>query len=97
MSKHTTGPWKVNDEGNVIAVTDTSVTEIAKTGYHSFEPSTQKNIQANARLIAAAPELLEFLKSFVAGETMAENIEGYIAAVVSGAKQLIAKAEGGAE
>jgi hypothetical protein len=58
MTQHTPGPWEFlpPDDGNCGAIT-------AKTGWicdFAEEPS-----DANARLIAAAPDLLEALKNLV--------------------------------
>lgn len=60
QSEHTPGPWKVRPADaispDVIAITSNGVTV-------AFVPIEEiHNEQANARLIAAAPELLEVLK-----------------------------------
>jgi len=68
MSKHTPGPWRLNENNNW-KTNPFSVT-VRKPGVHS---TTVANIptrmtvppqeqQANARLISAAPDLLEALK-----------------------------------
>jgi hypothetical protein len=61
MNKHTPGPWKVGSRSNGefykrnIAGAD---------GYHVALTSSREDaeVEANARLIAAAPELLEALR-----------------------------------
>jgi hypothetical protein len=64
MSKHTPGPWQVNHWDH-LQVCDSSdergcapIAHIVKTG----EPKPRAEDIANARLIAAAPDLLEALK-----------------------------------
>jgi len=63
MSKHTPGPWNVSEEwdGTSIKAGQFHVTHtIQSCGFHS--PEEDKAVtQANARLIAAAPDLLEAL------------------------------------
>ena len=62
MSNHTPGPWKVN-HGSVYTIDDKPITG-------SF--ATER--EANARLIAAAPELLEALEDILAvGEELGFN------------------------
>lgn len=60
MSKHTSGPWAVFNQSDVFTNRDDGkVSEyIADCAVEELELS---EIQANARLIAAAPELLEAL------------------------------------
>jgi len=54
---HTQGPWKYDDEGQYIFGPNTEmIAEIR--GYGEYLPQ-----EANGRLIAAAPELLEALES----------------------------------
>ena len=56
MSKHTPGPWAISDykDGRYSIVIDNEGFDVAKVDY--------PNQEANALLIAAAPELLEALK-----------------------------------
>lgn len=66
MSKHTPGPWKVDDKtvGRYAGVNiETCLLDrVASAGHSPFELAEK---QANARLIAAAPELLGWLKAVV--------------------------------
>lgn len=56
---HTPGPWEVSeDDQNGQAVVSSPETEIA-TCWHHCVGSLEKEMRANARLIAAAPELLD--------------------------------------
>lgn len=68
MSKHTPGPWNVSEEfdGTSIKAGMFHVTHtIQACGFH--EPDVDKAVtQANARLIAAAPELLEACQALIA-------------------------------
>lgn len=104
MSGHTPGPWHHSDASMWACVT-------SKPGGHgdviaeavevrSFGPSADDvrdaEIKANARLIAAAPELLEALKmlaSIVGEQDTAEVDDGSIYALAL-AMAAIAKAEG---
>jgi len=57
MSKHTPGPWCAMN--NVVYSDDTAVCTI--TGYLDMTPAQT----ANARLIAAGPDLLKSLQKFI--------------------------------
>lgn len=58
MSKHTKGPWRMHDmEKNTIVGND----HLAIADTNATSRSSEEN-KANAKLIAAAPELLECLK-----------------------------------
>jgi len=95
-TQHTPGPWEIDGfyQGafEVIAP-KASVTRgrlvICSRGQHELR---EREFQANARLIAAAPDLLEALKEFVgavdAGTTFADS------SVVDVARAAIAKARG---
>ena len=62
MSEFTPGPWKRSDSSACIV--DSESGEICQVDlYHEFERDVR---EANARLIAAAPELLEACKQLVA-------------------------------
>lgn len=94
LPKHTEGPWSVDGSGDGILHLhndeDGNYTRIAKIENwlfcHNYEVA-----QANARLISAAPDLLDALKLVC---TMYERTTGLPAP--SQAQRAIAKAEGGA-
>lgn len=64
---HTPGPW-TKDRNRII---DRNGEEIARVSY-----GQSGFVQANARLIAAAPELLEALRAFVKARDMVGWSEG---------------------
>ena len=88
MNGHTPGPWAVLDwsviaKGASVVVADMS-------------PGTR--LQANARLIAAAPDLLDALGAMLAthsSDEHAQNVDGWMDARQRAVKA-IAKAEGSA-
>ena len=81
MSAHTPGPW------TVVAI------DWAETGNARFEiKGIRRTGMADARLIAAAPQLLEALKEAVGLIEMAVPFEG---STVRKARAAIAKVEGG--
>lgn len=58
-SEHTPGPWRVNDDGDFcMVVMDDKMPGLALIA----EVSSQPEWNANARLIAAAPDILDALK-----------------------------------
>lgn len=92
MSKHTPGPWKTNTAGSAgpwpapfkiteIYVYAPDTQDDVAVCSEIIDPVTQEPSKANARLIAAAPCLLEALQSLVeqledgayAGETFADD------------------------
>jgi hypothetical protein len=77
MSKHTPGPWKIWEQ-YIARITDRHEV-ICQWGSYSSE--------ADARLIAAAPELLKALKVLVA-------LYGEDSVSMGNARAAIAKAEG---
>ncbi|MDO4708233.1 MAG: hypothetical protein Q4B94_00150 [Pseudomonadota bacterium] len=81
MSKHTPGPWSARD----IYVRDKNDTIVALMG-DEVEQSL-----ADARLIAAAPELLEALKELVAWDL--ESLPEEVSLGYSGIEQDIARAK----
>ena len=52
---HSSAPWKVNDFDNAVHVIGVGYQTICRVAYN-------KNERANAKLIAAAPEMLEALR-----------------------------------
>lgn len=95
MNKHTPGPWncqRASAAGRNIICAENSPLDICVL---SNRDKTQVQIDANARLIAAAPELLTALKDMVAmmdsGDEHGAGREWHRQAIAA-----IAKAEGGA-
>ena len=82
MTKHTKGPWEVREVEGLFAFA-------SEKGF-VMENSDEQN-RIDARLIAAAPELLAACKAMVAAKHMGDAIEAWEAAEAA-----IAKAEGGA-
>jgi hypothetical protein len=74
---HTPGPWKVEEYRNHFEIWPDPKnnlgcgTMIAAT--HDWIPGGRVDDAANARLIAAAPELLEALKAIIEGGRMNKN------------------------
>jgi hypothetical protein len=83
MSKHTPASlWKVVENGNAAVVFETRMYPVGRT----FDET-----QANARLIAAAPDMLEYLKACLAISGGRTSFDKYLP---NGLADLIAKAEG---
>lgn len=59
MSKHTPGPWNWRFEGPTVIVEPIKATITILSGPEGYKETQE----ANARLIAAAPEMLEALKT----------------------------------
>ena len=100
-AKHTPGPWFTHRDGFSSVYVEARVgggmlQEVACCG-PTNEGSDQQ--EANARLIAAAPELLDALRGLLALEE--ENLRGYddidVCAEVQFARAAIAKATGCAD
>lgn len=100
MSKHTPGPW--HQVGAWVEVEDDEIPDICSCNPESIEQGHLKwdweTAIANARLIAAAPDLLEALKAIVKSladqddEGLIENAQQMI-----DARAAIDKATGGQE
>ena len=66
MNKHTIGPWTMRPDGFVYAVNGERVCSPHSTLPDSAKWSKQrKDLKANARLIAAAPDLLEACRALL--------------------------------
>lgn len=69
QTKHTPGPWYLSDTGNLYSeATDRHIANLDTS--MDFKNNSQQ-LEANARLIAAAPELLEALER--ASKLLKEN------------------------
>lgn len=89
-SKHTPGPWTYQENSDVYThivrgATNSLICQLAQ--------STHVEIEANARLIAAAPELLEAAMAFIAPFDGIEVVGG---SEIAKARAAIAKATGAA-
>ena len=90
MDKHTKGPWRLSEEKFSTLYVEPFICAIF---------GTDKTAEANARLIVAAPELLEALETLMmpaAAAMRAANRTGYsfdIEAELSSARAAIAKAK----
>ena len=79
MSKHTPGPWEANGYHIRQRITGSrSIAEVAYTGPHHTPPheypkSCRLVDEANARLIAAAPDLLEALEAIMGSDLFEWN------------------------
>ena len=100
-TKHTPGPWKVNLNGAVLSFNGDIIPHLM-TLTRSGE-ITESEYEANARLIVAAPELLEALKiaskklnALYAGRTPNDETS-VIDSLIQDIESAIAKAEGRAE
>ena len=71
--KHTPGPWIANADGRSIEAKTNGVLPL--TTICIFPNPTFPQDAANARLIAAAPELLDCLKDFIEYHLMIGNSE----------------------
>lgn len=96
-TKYTPGPWKVGQGGGLGATTavyalneEGNQKVIVAACWHEFVQRPYGEIFANARLIAAAPELVEALRELVnGGETFEEYEERCQRAII-----LLARIEG---
>jgi hypothetical protein len=92
-AKHTPGPWTVFDQYADTEIRSPSgcIAALAPWGLHGRDA-----VRANARLIAAAPELLSLLEDAVA--SFADSVEGGEAdGWVMACRAAIAKATGSTE
>jgi len=68
-SAHTPGPWYLKDDGGVLQVSDSREHTKASAVVHwcgfNFGDKRRTVKRANARLIAAAPDLLAALEDFI--------------------------------
>lgn len=67
QTKHTPGPWRINKRSALMVETETG-RGIASTGVYSTNTDNGQHLldnEANARLIAAAPEMLAWLQKML--------------------------------
>ena len=93
--KHTPGPWRWSQNPHGGARVETPRVGIADVLSRAGVPHpAQESCAANARLIAAAPELLEALRGLVA-EAKRLHVDDILGSSVDAARAALAKATGG--
>jgi hypothetical protein len=93
MTKHTPGPWEVQSRPDGMGGKDMIVYADKRPVCDCFQPYNNSNLeewQANARLIASAPEMLDLIKENVMHVKYPKRIKEW----EEKARQLIAKTEG---
>ena len=97
-NQHTPGPWKADIRVAQATVADSHGNAVADIARHEFSVTEQsysdRRIEANARLISAAPDLLSALREMMAVFQDHEQYDEESAEVVSIARAAIAKAGG---
>lgn len=73
MTKHTPGPWHCRPYGDSFVATCGNADKRVAYCYAVFEDRSKDEAEANARLIAAAPELLEALEKAHACATLPDD------------------------
>jgi hypothetical protein len=86
---HTQGPWHLGKRGGNPAIYGKDGTEVAEI-LHGLTPEWR----GNARLIAAAPEMLEALREMLSMFGDHEQYDEDSAQVISQTRQVIARVEG---
>lgn len=93
MAGHTCGPWHVEIEG---VVTDCEYGLIADCSCRNhITVKSRLTAQANARLIATAPDMLAVLEKVAAWEADPDRYAGDLADIAHEARAAIAKARTG--
>ncbi len=90
MSAHTPGPWRVDAHRQVVTVDYSERTGMSKLIAPTHDGMPRAEQEANARLIAAAPDMLALLKLFVAD---CEAGHEFAFDSLAAAREVIAKAE----
>lgn len=95
MSEHTPGPWTVAGDSIVVGPSGNVIAECCGYSVRATDPAqrAQGGREANARLIAAAPEMLSLLTEFLCDqETLCEPYSNK--SLCEKAVELLARIEG---
>lgn len=99
-TNYTPGPWKVIEAFNQMSFPETTVCDISYSGQTNYfitsESENHGDAEATARLIAAAPEMLQALKRFIVFADRINSLhnDGFESSMIRQAKAAIAKATG---
>ena len=92
MNKHTPGPWTHEGQGDITGIEDNGFGRGPVDVCSVYLRAVEGRHEANARLIAAAPDLLEALERLVSA---ARDVgHGYMDQAIDNAESAIAKARG---
>ena len=98
MTKHTPGPWILRSAGEILhdVPHPFDFVEVSKLRYITAEGSSEREANANARLIAAAPDLLDMCERLLgfANEYADESALLAGATMLGAAQNIIDKAKG---
>lgn len=83
MSAHTPGPWKLSEEDTGMNDSGTILDPYGHVIVTDVYGRTDDEAEANARLIAAAPDLLAACKLILAGEADDDTILNAVADAVA--------------
>jgi hypothetical protein len=98
--KHTPAPWNIFDSRNAYypgiegADGKSVIVFGTKDEWHGVRGDNKEQAEANARLIASAPELLEALKALIKDRDDGYPVGADAGEMWNNARQAIAKAEG---
>ena len=99
MSKHTQGPWVIDESyfnGSINTVCRTR--HVAMVSMYQSKPGDGEENRSNARLIAAAPDLLEALedlkREIILSDVDMDYIDSHFKPWIEKARAAIAKARG---
>ncbi len=92
---HTAGPWRAAKSGYIFGP-DVQVANVGDYKDRELLPFNKERWDADARLIAAAPELLAALRELtIAAEASGWDVDADNAPILNAARDAIARAEGG--
>ena len=95
---HTPGPWWIDEDGDYLCICDGEVNEYGEREEVATlacnRPSLRHCQPANARLIAAAPELLAICGEFIAWEQDPDRYSGDLADLASQARSVVERVVG---
>ena len=96
IARHTPGPWTFDRSGDSRIVADRLCVALVTRGVDDPQPFDLEGptYQANARLIAAAPDLLAAGKALLAWYERADTTQDDVASVIVRLGDAVAKAEG---